>query len=462
LHKGEEGVDIEAKEEESTKIEKQAESEGDATELIQAPVEEVKKEVSTEPIAKEGEAEKTETKEEIKEPPQEQTNTTEDKPSEEQKVEIKKNEIESKKIEDSASEDKTEEVKPESPTTAEDEVEAEINKTEKEIEGEEVHKETMEECEDVLQETPKKEEARYSLLEKLLSLLASPEPINNVLAGYFSKVFTAILEKHKYDLLEYFLRFPEHLDNIIKHSYNKSIADLLGKMLVNDEQYDSPSVPEEFGTQKRDIITRLIDKLDSKNSTDGITNCCYILCNLVDSKQYSAYFLSEPVLVMLFKLAESPNPISLRGVLTLMIILNRQKSYMENSSFSGVRSSEEGKETEMDFTNVIKCSVDYLNYAKKYLTEENKNDQIKTPYGQDLLPLGLDRLKVVEWILSLISFNEETIVNKLLELNMGEVLLSLIKKYYMNTMLHQKVYKIFEEALKTNMENYIEAVLFNL
>jgi len=234
-------------------------------------------------------------------------------------------------------------------------------------------------------------------------------------------------------------------------------------MLLNDEQYDSPSAPEEFGPQKRDIIARLIDKLDPSNSIEGIMNCSYVLCYLIENKQYYDYFLSESVLVRLFKLAASSNPMSLRSVLTLIMIFNKQRSHPENSSSMGGRSSGEAKETKMDFTNMVKCSVEYLDYAKRYLIEENKNKELKTPYGESLVPLGLDRLKVVEWILSLIPLNEETIVNKLLELNMGEVLLSLIKKYYMNTVLHQKVYKMFEEALalKTNVENYIEAVLFS-
>jgi len=277
-----------------------------------------------------------------------------------------------------------------------------------------------------------------------------------------------MLEKHKSDLLGYFFRFPEHRDNIIKHSYNRSIADHLARMLISDEQYDNPSSPEEFGAEKRDMITRLIDKLhsmtlnaDPGNSIEGIMNCSYVLCYLVENKQYYDYFLSESVLARLFRLAASSNPISLRSVLSLMITLNKQKCHVESSSSMGGKSSGEAKETEIEFKNLVKCSVEYLGYAEKYLMEENKNKELKTPYGESLVPLGLDRLKIVEWILSLIPLDEETIVNKLLELNMGGVLLLLMKKYYMNTVLHQRVYKIFEEALKSNVENYIEPVLFS-
>lgn len=345
---------------------------------------------------------------------------------------------------------------PEVPSTTEDKPnEGEAKGTELIADGEDGQK--AEECEDVLQETPEKE-GRYPLLEKLLSLLSCPKPLNNVLAGYFSKVFGAILEKHKTDLLKYFFRYPEHLDNMITHSYNKSIADLLGRMLVTDDQYEGAA--EEYGPQKREILDRLIDKMDPENATDDITNNCYILCGLVDSKQFVDYFTGAEVLGKLFKLAASPNPISLRGVLTIMIILNRQKIPTEAPGFMGMRASEEAKETEADFSEVVRCSVGYLEYGKKYLQEENKNKEVDMPYGESLIPFGLDRLKVVEWIFSLIPLKEEAIASKLLELNMGEVLLSLIGKYYMNTVLHQKVHKIFDEALKTNMETCIEAVYF--
>eukprot|EP00826_Nyctotherus_ovalis_P060834 TRINITY_DN8588_c0_g2_i11.p1 TRINITY_DN8588_c0_g2~~TRINITY_DN8588_c0_g2_i11.p1 ORF type:complete len:230 (+),score=81.08 TRINITY_DN8588_c0_g2_i11:1298-1987(+) len=220
---------------------------------------------------------------------------------------------------------------------------------------------------------------------------------------------------------------------MITHSYNKSIADLLGRMLVNDDQYEG--AVEEYGPQKREILDRLIDKMDPENTAGDITNNCYILCVLVDSKQLIDYFTDAEVLNKLFKLAASPNPISLRGVLTIMIILNRQKIPTESSGFMGMRVSEEARETEADFSEVVRCSVEYLEYGKKYFQEENKNKKVDMPYGESLVPFGLDRLKVVEWILSLIPLKEEAIANKLLELNMGEVLLSLIKKYYMNTCL---------------------------
>lgn len=330
--------------------------------------------------------------------------------------------------------------------------------------GEEQHTpeyKANEECDAVLQETPEKEDTRYALLEKLLSLLSSSEPLNPILAGYFSKVLGAILEKYKPRFLGYILRYPEHLNNIIKHSESKSIADLLGRLLVNDDQYDSSSTTDEYASQKREIINHLISKMEAKNSIDEITNSCYILCTLIDSKQFFDYFVSEPVLKRLYEIGISANPMSLRGVLTLMVILNRLKFSLEIPSFVGFESSEyEKKEDAPDFINVIKFSVDYLEYAKEYLEKPNESKVLEMPFGGAVTPFGLDRLKIVEWICSLLSLKENTIANKLLELDMGSVLLSLIRKYDSNTMLHLKTFKIFEDALKINTDVYIKAVFF--
>lgn len=85
------------------------------------------------------------------------------------------------------------------------------------------------------------------------------------------------------------------------------------------------------------------------------------------------------------------------------------------------------------------------------------------PFGDSVIPFGLDRLKIVEWLQSLISLKDPTVCIKLIECEIPKLLLTLMKKYDMNSVLHYKIYKIFEETFADNPETacYTEAVTSN-
>jgi serine/threonine-protein phosphatase 6 regulatory subunit 3 len=319
---------------------------------------------------------------------------------------------------------------------------------------------------DVLQETPEKPKIpKYALLDKLLSLLEDEGEINSVLAGYFAKAFNAILERHMNDVLAYLLYYNVHIKNFLKHSYNKSIADVLNKLVSFDERSNG-NTSEELLEGKKELLLYIVDKLGPNNSMDTITNSCYTLCTIADVKQRLEYFFSKKFLDKLFEYARSDNWMSLRGSLTLLIVLYRVKassSVNEAPAFLGFAAPEESNDEELpDFTEVLNMSIEYLEFAKNYLLKENNNPKLPTASGNELTPFGLDRLKVIEWIQALIGLKEESVGSKLVELNMGTVLLELMKKYDMNSILHNKIFLTFKAALDLHIAIYTEAVTYSL
>lgn len=314
----------------------------------------------------------------------------------------------------------------------------------------------------VLQETPEKAKIpRYALLEKLLSLLSTSDEINPVLAGYFSKVFNAILERHTNEVLAYLFHYKEHVGNILRHSYNKSISEVLNKLAVPEDR--SAETSEELAEGKKELLQRVVEKMAPQNSMDAITNSCYTLCSIADSKQRLEYFFSKEFLEKMFEYAKSDNWMSLRGALTLLIVLYRVKASsgpVETPTFSGFAMADDMNEEELpDFTETLRMSVEYLDFAKQYLEGENGNPKLPTASGNLLVPFGLDRLKVIEWIYALIGLKEESVGKKLYELDMGSVLLSLMMEYDMNSILDNKVFAIFKAAVELRMPIYTETVL---
>lgn len=194
---------------------------------------------------------------------------------------------------------------------------------------------------DVIVESPGEEKKevepanmKYALLEKLLSLLDCPE-INPVLAGYFAKTMQVLLDKRKLEIMQYVFKYKQHMLNILKHSYNKSIAEILSKILSSEDKYLTGITGEEFATEKEEILKLMIEKMRPSNSIEEITNNCFILCTLVDTKQHMNFFMSEAILKEVFNIARSQHPMSLRAGLTFFITLNRLKNSAPPQPASG-------------------------------------------------------------------------------------------------------------------------------
>lgn len=216
------------------------------------------------------------------------------------------------------------EVRPPTPAVAEpkkEEPEGEPSPNIQDDDGDNVIQEEQEEDKKEV-DAPK---MRFALLEKLLSLLNCPE-INPVLAGYFAKAMQVLLEKRKLEIMQYIFLYREHMLNILKHSYNKSIAEILSKILSNEDKYLTGITGEEFTKEKQDILKLMIEKMSSINSIEDITNNCFILCTLVDTKQQMSFFMSDEILKRVFSIATSQHPMSLRAGLTYFITLNRLKN----------------------------------------------------------------------------------------------------------------------------------------
>lgn len=260
------------------------------------------------------------------------------KPAENQAPESKTPEVqtpevkatEEKKVEQKEAEQKGTEQK-----TIEPSVEKPVQKEEKQVSenvedlenDKDLHK--SEEEDNVIQEEQPEEKAapkgRFGLLEKLLSFVAQDKEANPVLAGYFCKVMMVIIEKRKIDLLDYIFTYREHIYNILKHGYNKSVADVLSKILSNEDKFITGATGEEYEIEKREVLDKMISKMEPTNTVEDITNNCFILCNLVDNKQHLSYFLNPDVIKRIYQIGVSGHPMSLRACLTFFMTMIRTK-----------------------------------------------------------------------------------------------------------------------------------------
>eukprot|EP00826_Nyctotherus_ovalis_P044433 TRINITY_DN4796_c0_g3_i6.p1 TRINITY_DN4796_c0_g3~~TRINITY_DN4796_c0_g3_i6.p1 ORF type:complete len:438 (+),score=97.42 TRINITY_DN4796_c0_g3_i6:188-1501(+) len=219
---------------------------------------------------------------------------------------------------------------------------------------------------------------RCELLEKLLSFLNSEEELNFVLAGYFAKVIQAIIGKRKLDLLHYLFLHKEHIDNFVRHCYNKSIAEALYKLISNEDKFTTGIASENFLAEKEEILDRLIENISGKND-EMIANSSVVLTNLVDSRQYIEYFLSAKTIARLFQIVVEGSPKSLEASLNVLTALVKAKlstspSFQPSTfrffTFEGKlshNSPETKKEKEMDISALTKEAALNIPKLKQYL-----------------------------------------------------------------------------------------------
>jgi hypothetical protein len=308
---------------------------------------------------------------------------------------------------------------------------------------------TLTDCTSAKSSKPQK--PYYFLLEKLLSLLAEAEPLNPVLAGYFAKVMFALIEADSEKLEKYLFQYELHVNNFIRHSYNKSIAEVIARLLAVNNNKD------ELLKEKQGMLSKVIEKLASENSSEAIVNTGYTLCILADGKHHLEYLLSLEALTKLFHYAKSGNPFSLRSVLTFFMVLYRTKIIQPVNIIETVFNI--GRKSKFpELACLIRMSAEYLIYAKNYLEQPNKNLLLEMASGYSLQPFGADRLKIIEWLQLLITLKDGFVCSKLAELNFPGFLLLLIRKYDMNSMLHQKILRVVEAAMNTELAAYVEVV----
>jgi hypothetical protein len=112
-----------------------------------------------------------------------------------------------------------------------------------------------------------------------------------------------------------------------------------------------------------------------------------------------------------------------------------------------------------DLKDVVKPSLEYLTKFKEFLQTDVIPVQINTQYGRQITPVGLHKLKIIEWIHSLIYLKEDRICQKFQEIDLAKSLLALMKKYEMNSLLHLRIFNVFNEAVTVDSDLWADTVL---
>jgi len=127
--------------------------------------------------------------------------------------------------------------------------------------------------------------SKYMLLDRLFKFLDSTgdEPVNDVLAGYFSKVVQLLINRKQKQIVPYITADENKcVEGLLKHVYSRSVAEIVLRLLQIVESNFDEDISAKIFEKKQFILTSLIDKLQCEEEDETVMNVKYILQEMME------------------------------------------------------------------------------------------------------------------------------------------------------------------------------------
>ena len=399
--------------EEETKKEEENPNE-EKTEPVETPEEEVKKEEEA-------------PKEEVKVP--EEKNTQE--PESEEHQDSPKPVVESDKKSEPEEEEATE--KPAVEKTATDEMAT----TATTLQTEEDKEEEPEEDEE--------EGNKYVLLERLFKFIQTVdgEDLNPVLSGYFCKLVSLLISRKQKQLFPFiFAKESTVIEDLLKHVYQKSISEILNKLLTLIDTDHEPEIVAMIQEKQQMAVTQLIDSLGPEKSEEHNLNASTIIQDMFEIKEFYNIIcqkenLQKIVEYALAGMTESTKDSKCSSLSVLnQIIMNhidRQKkkdqkadadkdNHDEDDDIVQQNSDDEAADDEASNPNSVTAQTQVLvdvllrkiEKIETILQNDHEGAMIRSSVtDQEFVPLGQQRLYTIELVLRMVQLKKEALYDAL-------------------------------------------------
>ncbi|CAD8159632.1 unnamed protein product [Paramecium octaurelia] len=291
------------------------------------------------------------------------------------------------------------------------------------------------------------EKLRQNLLPDLFSLLEN-DSLLITLAGYFTKIISAIIHKRGNDFWEYLKNHPRIVSNLFKHLYIRHITEIFEKLIILD--LGQEETHESFYIEERqNLIARMLKFLKGESySNTIITNICESLTEV-----YRRALISlESMVVLREILLKIEKPIFFMSLAlqtqnsSIYTLLNVQYEFYNKMS------QLQDKHYEIDFSVLYKPILDE---SLKALTQQDLfRVSFQTTYGNTIRPLGDSKLLLIQLIIQLIQKKELALV-----IENGEIfqqIINLVFEYQTNNQLHILFEKLIVAILDSQNDHLHE------
>ena len=285
-------------------------------------------------------------------------------------------------------------------------------------------------------------EKGIELLDYLLNFLLNEKDLNYVLCGYFESLINNILNINSKQLITYlYTEKKDILKNFVYHSYRKSIAEILSKILQFEKYFKEESYNftdeennnkdnnqnneelKEMEITRKNILELIFEKIDINMDTEKLYCFSYLINELIDTKEIFDEIISNKKIIdnLIIKQFTNLNLINAENtqkknfVIIIDIIISFLKKIEDNnkpliiSRESNDEELVEQKNAQPQIKHTI-ISQDLYEILPNLITvnfnkqnendnKENTNNNILESYNNfSLKPLGIYRTKIIELI----------------------------------------------------------------
>lgn len=286
------------------------------------------------------------------------------------------------------------------------------------------------------------------LLDDLYAYFENEAPLHPLLSSYTSRVACVLLSKKVSTTINYMKERKGVIDHFLKHLNNGFVMELLLKVISCEDTTEGAGTLDWLCTTG--LIPHLVSKFEPSLGPDVHENAGQALVDIIivsmnsSSSPLIAQLESQEHVEKLFGyILEKGLSSSLLNGLTVLIELLRRH----------VREHHDDETTLEQLPPILKLSVDNLEPLIKLLsTAPGENTTTLLTTTGKVVPLGFERLKIVEFISALFITNKLCIDNELVKTDILNTCLDLFFTYPWNNFLHAIVEIIIQSILEGENE----------
>lgn len=323
-----------------------------------------------------------------------------------------------------------------------------------------------------------------ALLAKLYSFIDTDQPLNPLLASFFSKTIGVLVARksdqnwYSYQftclqVLEFLKSRQRCVDLLLQHLETSAIMDLVLKLVTQVEGSDMrQNILNWLDSQH--LVQRLVKLLAPTSEVAKHANAAQLLCDMVTVARETQRTSTEradpdPILNTL----ESGETVSLLletiltvekvessivgGIQVLLVLLGQRASNTSNEG--DVHGNSEDTTDNEQCIKISNATLPYLEHLHKLLLEPPYKPAVKTTVGLLECPLGNTRLHVAKLLSALLATENLKIHESLETLGTFQTLLDLFFKYTWNNFLHTQVQQCL--ALAINCGQRDNDIIYN-
>ncbi|XP_014214498.1 serine/threonine-protein phosphatase 6 regulatory subunit 3 [Copidosoma floridanum] len=321
------------------------------------------------------------------------------------------------------------------------------------------------------------------LLSKLYSFIDKEEPLNPLLASFFSKTIHSLLRRasdqnwisHQFvclQVLESLKSRKNCVDLLLQHIQTSAIMDLILILLTKIEGDEMrQNVLNWFDDQQ--FVQRLVKLLSSSSDKKKHANASQLLCDIIklphiEPEKRPDLMLrtlqSEETIKLLLETILSGEKVEssiVGGVRILINVIGKKvSSFIDSSDSYGVSYS---NIVEDELRNELALIViPYLRYFNQLLTEPPQMNVVKTTAGFIEKPFGRTRLYILKLYVSLLSTENGQVLEKFVESDTFEILLDLFFHFAWNNFLHTQVQQCLISAVSSEYSRINKSIYHNI